>query len=235
MRVAALADVHGNAVALEAVLAELAGAAGPDRRAATCPGPLPLETVALLEPWRERLLCVRGNWSWSSSSGSSSTPRSRVGARAARRSGADEYLSRTQAGVTVEVDGLGTTLFCHGSAAERRGVRHRRDAGRARGRVHGRRRRGVRRHRAHAHAVRPARGAAAQRAASACRTSRAGHAYWALLGPDVELAADAVRPRRRDRAAARRRACRVRADRELMTPPPHAEVIEHAERVVFAG
>ena len=63
MRVAALADVHGNAVALEAVLAELEREQ-PDL-IVSCGdltwGPLPLETVTLLEPWRERLLCVRGN------------------------------------------------------------------------------------------------------------------------------------------------------------------------------
>ena len=63
MRVAALADVHGNAVALEAALAELEREQ-PDL-IVSCGdltwGPLPLETVTLLEPWRERVLCVRGN------------------------------------------------------------------------------------------------------------------------------------------------------------------------------
>ena len=51
MRIAALADVHGNAVALEAVLAELERA--PDV-IVSCGdltwGPLPLATVTLLEP-----------------------------------------------------------------------------------------------------------------------------------------------------------------------------------------
>ena len=63
MRVAALADVHGNAVALEAVLAEVEREQ-PDL-IVSCGdltwGPLPFETVALLEPWREQLLCVSGN------------------------------------------------------------------------------------------------------------------------------------------------------------------------------
>ena len=63
-----------------------------------------------------------------------------------------------------------------------------------------------------------------------------GYAYWALLGPDVELRTHAVRPRRGDRAAARRRDAAFERIEELMrTPPPQAEVIEHAERVVFAG
>ena len=56
MRVAALADVHGNAVALEAVVAELEREQ-PDL-IVSCGdltwGPLPLETVMLLEPWREQ-------------------------------------------------------------------------------------------------------------------------------------------------------------------------------------
>ena len=63
MRVAALADVHGNATALEAVLAELEREQ-PDL-IVSCGdltwGSLPRETVALLEPWRERVLYVRGN------------------------------------------------------------------------------------------------------------------------------------------------------------------------------
>ena len=100
MRVAALADVHGNAVALEAVLAELEREQ-PDL-IVSCGdltwGPLPLETVALLEPWRERVLCVRGN------SERELVERklidseiARLGARAARRRRRSrDYLERTQ-------------------------------------------------------------------------------------------------------------------------------------------
>ena len=58
MRVAALADVHGNAMALDAVLAELEREQ-PDL-IVSCGdltwGALPRETVALLEPWRDRML-----------------------------------------------------------------------------------------------------------------------------------------------------------------------------------
>jgi hypothetical protein len=63
-----------------------------------------------------------------------------------------------------------------------------------------------------------------------------GHAYWALLGPEVELRRTAYDL---EVALARMGAAGMPAfDRieELMrTPPSHAEVIEHAERVVFAG
>jgi len=118
MRVAALADVHGNAIALEAVLAELERAQ-PDL-IVSCGdltwGPLPLETVALLEPWRERLLCVRGN------SERELVERKLIDSEIAvweheQHDGAalSEYLGRTQPSVTVEVEGLGATLFCHGS------------------------------------------------------------------------------------------------------------------------
>jgi diadenosine tetraphosphatase ApaH/serine/threonine PP2A family protein phosphatase len=63
-----------------------------------------------------------------------------------------------------------------------------------------------------------------------------GYAYWALLGPDVELRRT---PYDLDAAIERMRAAgkpKFEQIEELMrTPPSHAEVIEHAERVVFAG
>ena len=63
-----------------------------------------------------------------------------------------------------------------------------------------------------------------------------GHAYWALLGPDVELRRT---PYDLDAAVERLRAGGMpnfeRIEELMRTPPPHAEVIEHAERVVFAG
>ena len=114
MRVAALADVHGNAVALEAALAELEREQ-PDL-IVSCGdltwGPLPLETVTLLEPWRERILCVRGN------SERELVERQLLDSEIAaweheQHDGAalSEYLARTQPSVTVEVEGLGATLF----------------------------------------------------------------------------------------------------------------------------
>ena len=118
MRVAALADVHVNAVALEAVLAELEREQ-PDV-IVSCGdltwGPLPLETLALLELWRERLLCVSGN------SERELVERKLVDSEIALWEHEQHdhpelagYLERTQPTVTVEVTGLGATLFCHGS------------------------------------------------------------------------------------------------------------------------
>ncbi len=160
MRVAALADVHGNAVALEAVLAEVEREQ-PDL-IVSCGdltwGPLPLETVALLEPWREQ----------------SAVRQRQLGARARRAEAVDSeiarweheqhdrpelagYLELTQPTVTVEVTGLGATLFCHGSPrSDEECVTVETPASPCR-RVHRRRGRRVRRHGAHAHAVRPQR------------------------------------------------------------------------------
>ena len=63
-----------------------------------------------------------------------------------------------------------------------------------------------------------------------------GFAYWALLGPDVELRRT---PYDLDAAVERLRAGGMpsfeRIEELMRKPPSHAEVIEHAERVVFAG
>jgi putative phosphoesterase len=120
VRVAALYDVHGNLPALEAVLAEVqelevdAVVVGGD----IAIGPMPQATLQRLLALGERALFVRGN-----------------GDReiAAPEAGADLWLERTRWSAaqlergqlawlaalphtqSVEVDGLGPVLFCHGS------------------------------------------------------------------------------------------------------------------------
>ena len=120
MRVAALYDVHGNLPALEAVLAELeeletdAVVVGGD----VAIGPMPRATLERLLALGERALFVRG------------TGDREVAAPAA---GADLWLERTRWSAaqlergqlawlaalpdtqSVDVDGLGPVLFCHGS------------------------------------------------------------------------------------------------------------------------
>jgi putative phosphoesterase len=242
MRVAALADVHGNAVALEAVLAELEREQ-PDL-IVSCGdltwGPLPLETVALLEPWRERLLCVRGN------SERELVERRLVDSEIAvweheqhEHPELSDYLRRTRPSVTLEVAGLGTTLFCHGSprsdeecvtvATPQERVAEFTAGVQAACVVT-----------AHTHMQ-------YDRRVGETRLLNPGsvglpyepepaHAYWALLGPDVELRRT---PYDLDAAVERLRAGRMpsfeRIEELMRTPPSHAEVIEHAERVVFAG
>ena len=242
MRVAALADVHGNAVALEAVLAELEREQ-PDV-IVSCGdltwGPLPLETVTLLEPWRERVLCVRGN------SERELVERQLLDSEIAvweheQHDGAalSEYLARTQATVTVEVDGLGTTIFCHGSPrSDEECVTVETPVERVAEFTAGVEALCV--VTAHTHMQYDRRVGETRLlnpgSVGLPYEPEPGHAYWALLGPDVELRRT---PYDLDAAVERLRAGgmpRFERIEELMrTPPPHAEVIEHAERVVFAG
>lgn len=100
MRVAALYDVHGNLPALEAVLADATSAAdlvlvGGDVAA----GPFPRETLALLRDLGERAVFVRGNADRASVPGLGDDERS--------------FLASLPLTVTLDVHGLGPTLFCH--------------------------------------------------------------------------------------------------------------------------
>lgn len=242
MRVAALADVHGNATALEAVLADL------EREQVdlivSCGdltwGALPHETVALLGPWRDRALFVRGN------SERELQERTMLDSAVAqwqfeRHEDAKlaDYVRSTRPQVAVDVDGLGPTLFCHGSPrsdeecvtvatpAERveeftTGV----DEGcivMAHTHMQYDRRVGARR------LLNPG-------SVGLPYELEPGYAYWALLGPEVELRRT---PYDLDVAIERMRAAGVpkfeQIEELMRTPPPQEEVIEHTERVVFSG
>ncbi|WP_026876927.1 metallophosphoesterase family protein [Jiangella gansuensis] len=118
--VAVLSDVHGALPALEAVLAE------PDVVAAErivltgdiAAGPLPVETLDLLTSLGERVVWVRGN-----------ADRELVTVARGGTSGIDvadwagrqlrpdqvELLDGLPHPVTLDVDGFGPVLFCHGS------------------------------------------------------------------------------------------------------------------------
>ncbi len=114
MRVAALFDVHGNLPALEAVLAEpdFAGAdlllCGGD----TVAGLFPRECLELLWNFGDRLVMVHGNGE-----------RAVVARDGEANAWCADQLSDDQLGrlaalpttATVEVDGLGTVLLCHGT------------------------------------------------------------------------------------------------------------------------
>ena len=110
MRVAALYDVHGNLPALEAVLDEVERAApdlivfGGDVFA----GPFPRETLALVRTL-SRARYVRGN-------GDRVLADLPAEARWAHEQLTDEdraFVAGWEPTVTVDVDGLGPTLFCH--------------------------------------------------------------------------------------------------------------------------
>jgi predicted phosphodiesterase len=242
VRIAALADVHGNATALEAVLAQLEREQ-PDR-IVSCGdltwGALPRETLALLEPWLDRTVFVRGN------SERELLERKLIDSDVARwqhtqHDAAElrDYVRVTQPRAVVDVDGLGPTLFCHGSprsdeecvtvatpdervAEFTAGVE---EACVVTAHTHMQYDRRVGRTRL----LNPG-------SVGLPYEPEPGNAYWALLGPDVELRRT---PYDLDAALERMRAAGMPAFEQieelLREPPSHAEVIEHAERVVFSG
>lgn len=114
-----LCDIHGNLPALQAVLAEVEAAAvdlivfGGDVAA----GPMPVETIDVLNGYRGRARFVRGNADRAmvesfdrgkeAGQGPDSWPASVIG-RADR-----DFLSSFESKVEVEVDRLGPVICCH--------------------------------------------------------------------------------------------------------------------------
>ncbi|MGI9112820.1 MAG: metallophosphoesterase family protein [Gaiellaceae bacterium] len=243
-RVAVLADVHGNATALAAVLAELERE-NPDL-VVHCGdltwGPEPRETLALLEPWASRLHCVRGNADRKLvelAVGSSAEPTPRE-AWMVERHGPEghELLATFPQQVFIEIDGIGRTLFCHGSPrSDEECVTVETPVERLHEALAGVDAELV--VTAHTHLK-------YQRTALGKRLLNPGSvgmpyedergAYWALLGPSVEF-----RRTEYDLDTAVRRYCASgdpstdRMVELLLSPPTAAEVIEDAESRVFAG
>ena len=107
MRVAALYDIHGNVPALESVLADVP-ASGADLIVVggdVVEGPQPAETLELLDAIALPLVWVRGNCD--------RDPSAWVRERIAEERVA--WLAGLPTTVTIDVDGLGATCFCHGS------------------------------------------------------------------------------------------------------------------------
>jgi putative phosphoesterase len=115
MSVAALYDIHGNLPALEAVLRDVPEDATVVIGGDIAAGPMPVETLELLQALGDRAAWIRGNadrdggveselwrrrtdWMWE-----------KVGAESRR------FLDGLPQTVSLHVDGLGETLFCHGS------------------------------------------------------------------------------------------------------------------------
>jgi predicted phosphodiesterase len=242
--VAALADVHGNAPALEAVLRDLAREE-PDL-VVFCGdltwGPLPEETLALLLPLGERALFVRGNAERellrlfedvpddASERGRFLVERHDAAARA--------FVSAFRESVVVEIDGLGPTRFCHGSPrSDEELVTEATPVERVREFLDGVEERTI--VTAHTHV-------SYERVVDGTRLLNPGSvglpyegrrgAYWALLGPGVEhrrTEYDLDEAERRFRAGDNPFADLTI---ELLgTPPTRAEAIEHAESLGFSG
>lgn len=242
---AVLSDVHGNAPALAAVLAEV------DRLEPDLVvfggdltwGPLPEETLELLEPLADSAVFVRGNAERSLLEYASGTASDEPSERARwllERHSADAraFLGRFAEQAIVNVAGLGAVRFCHGSprgdeelvtfATPEKRMLELLDGVEERVLVT-----------AHTHVQ-------FDRRVAGVRSVNPGSvgmpyepkrgAFWALLGPDIELRHTAY-----DLDETVRR-CRASGDPSveamveiLREPPSREEVAEHAERLQFSG
>src|SRR6266566_6663953 len=217
MRVAAISDVHGNAVALAAVLAW---------------GPLPEETFELARTLNARF--VRGNADRAVLENLSETERE-LWMQAHHSPEMREFLAGFEEQVVVkDVDGLGPVRFCHGSPrSDEECVTPETPEARVREFSEG-----VDEHvivTAHVHIQ-------FDRKVAGIRSVNAGSvglpyegrpgAYWALLGPDVELRRTEYDL---DETLARYRSSGqpgVETIVEMMVEPPEPrEVIDHAEKL----
>ena len=245
MRVAALADVHGNAPALAAVLEEVERE-HPDL-VVFCGdltwGSLPQETLALVRALEIPARFVRGNGDRAVtelSRGEHAEPTPRERWMAARHTDADlAFLSTFEQAVVVDVAGLGTTCFAHGSPrSDEECVTERTPPERVEEFMHGVDANVV--VTAHVHVqydrVLGERRLLGPGSVGLPYEGTSGHAYWARLGPDVELRRTAYDV---DAAVARMRETddpSVETIVELMLDPPaRVDVIADAEERVFAG
>ena len=238
-RVAVLSDVHGNAVALEAVLSDV------DREAPDLVvfggdltwGPMPHETLELVRTMALPTAFVRGNAERSSSSRRSIRRARRLDPEAALERGLALLATFTE-GISLEIAGLGQTYVCHGSPrSDEELVTPRTPAGRMQALTAAIPERVL--VTAHTHVQ-------FDRRVAGIRSVNAGSvgmpyepqrgAFWALLGPDVELKRTDYSL---DRAVAGYRSTEdpdvERMVEILESPPTRDEAIDHAERLEFSG
>jgi predicted phosphodiesterase len=229
--------VHGNAPALAAVLAELEReqldliVSGGDLTW----GPLPEETFALASSLDARF--VRGNADRAVLENVSSTERERW-MQAHHTPEMREFLAGFEEYVVVDVDGLGAVRFSHGSPrSDEECVTPETPEARVREFSAGVRERVIVTAHVHIQFDREVAGIRSVNAGSVGLPyeGRPG-AYWALLGPDIELRRTEYDV---DETVALYRASgqpNVEQIVEMMVEPPEPrEVIDHAEKVIFAG
>jgi predicted phosphodiesterase len=239
-RVAVLSDVHGNAIALEAVLAELASLE-PDLvvfGGDLTWGPMPRETLRLVAGLGRPAVFVRGNAERTLLEPANDPSAREVWLR--ERHTADEVaqLGSFAEALVVEIEGLGPTRFCHGSPrSDEELVTPGTPEARMKAMSAGIAERVLVTAHTHLQFDRRVAGVRSINAGSVGMPyeGRPG-AFWALLGPDVEL-------RRTDYgiddAVAAYRASGFPQAEELVeilvAPPTRDEVIEHAELLEFSG
>jgi putative phosphoesterase len=238
LRIAVLSDVHGNATALAAVLAEL-DSEQPDLvvfGGDLTWGAQPAETYRLASALANAAF-VRGNADRAVLEGAAESDRERW-MQERHTAELRDFLGGFGEHQVAEVDGLGAVRFCHGSPrSDEECVTPETPEERVREFMAGVDERVVVTAHVHIQFDREVAGVRSVNAGSVGLPyeGRPG-AYWALLGPDVEL-----RRTEYDVDEA------VAAFREsgfpdpdplvelLLQPPAPDEVIEHAEKVVFAG
>jgi putative phosphoesterase len=237
-RVAALADVHGNAPALATVLDEVERE-HPDL-VVFCGdltwGSLPRETLELVRGLRIPARFVRGNADRAVGTDLESVR----GPWMASVHGEEDlaFLATFEPTVTVDVDGLGRVCFSHGSPrSDDECVTERTPAKRVREFMDGREERVVVTAHVHLQFDRTVDGIRLLSPGSVgLPYGEGGAAFWALLGPDVDLRRTEYDV---EAAVAQMRATddpRVEVVVEMMLrPPSREEVVEDAERLVFAG
>jgi predicted phosphodiesterase len=237
MRVAALYDVHGNAPALKAVLEEVERDA-PDLvvfGGDLTWGSLPRETLALVRALEIPVRFVRGN-----ADRMVGVETEGRGPWMTSQHTAEDvaFLAGFEPTVSVDVDGLGPTRFCHGSPrSDEECVTEQTPAERVREFMAGVDEKVVVTGHVHLRYDRDIEGVRLLSPGSVgLPYGDVPAAYWALLGPAVEFRRTSYDV---DAAVAAMRATedpRVEAAVELMLhPPSRDEVIEDAERRVFAG
>jgi putative phosphoesterase len=247
-RIAVLADIHGNVTALEAVLADVrrTGADLVVFGGDLTWGPEPEETLAIVDELRLPAVFVRGNAERTLIEYSTRRQRGEQLELTPREAWelerhpqpAIDFLSTFVEQTTVHVDGLGAVRFCHGSPrSDEELITPKTPAARIRALSAEMTERVL--VSAHTHLQ-------FDRTVAGIRSINPGSvgmayadnpgAYWAMLGPDVELRSTDYDL---ERAAARYRATtdplREQMVALLFEPPRPAEVIEHAEQAEFSG
>jgi putative phosphoesterase len=239
-QLAVLSDVHGNALALEAVLEELGHEAvdlvvfGGDLTW----GPLPEATLELVYALEVPALFVRGNAERALLE-PSDEPTERERWLADRHShGQVAFLDSFSEQVVVDVAGLGPVRFCHGSPrSDEELVTPGTPAARIRAMTAEISERVLVTAHTHLQFDRRIAGVRSINAGSVGMPyeGRPG-AFWALLGPDVDLRRTAYSL---DLAAERYRASGDPLAEQMVellySPPTREEVVEHAERLEVSG
>jgi predicted phosphodiesterase len=237
MKVAALYDIHGNAAALQAVLAQVPGDAVVVVGGDIAIGPQPLETLRLLDALGERAHWIRGNCERRDPHADELWEQRRLWTEARLGDERAAVLAALPEMLTLDVVGLGPTLFCHGSP---RSDEEMLTAVTSEERLHGilaatTERVVVCGHTHHQF----------DRTVGNTRVVNAGSvgmayegrpgACWALLGPDVELRATDYDVDAAARAIRAGTYPDPEEQIELLTKPPTAsEVADHFERQALA-